>query len=62
MSRKSLRVELDNELHTRAKIKSATTGKSMAEVCREAIQRWVDEEFPIILPRSANKDKNGNKN
>jgi len=55
MAKKSIRVEIDEGLHTRAKMKSAVTGKTLADVCREAIQRWVDEEFPIILPRSTNK-------
>lgn len=52
---KSVRVEISEQLHTRAKIKSAVTGKSMTDVCREALERWVDEELPIILPRETDE-------
>jgi len=52
-NKKSLRIEIDADTHQRAKIKSAVTGKTMAEVCREAINRWLNEETPIIIPRPA---------
>lgn len=42
---------MDEELHSRAKLKSAVTGKTLTEICRKALQRWVNEELPIILPR-----------
>ena len=50
MSRKSFRVEIDEELHAKVKIKAAVTGQTVAGFCREALRRWVEEEKPIILP------------
>jgi len=50
MARKSLRVEIDESLHTKIRIKSAFTGKTATDVCREALRKWVDEDHPIILP------------
>lgn len=41
-----LTVQLDRELHRKARVKSALTGKPMAEVMREALKRWVEEEPP----------------
>lgn len=50
MSKKSFRVELDEELYAKVKIKAAVTRQTVAGFCREALRRWVEEEKPIILP------------
>ena len=50
MAKKSIRVEVDEELHQRLKIKSAVTGKPITEFIRERLRHWVNEEKPIILP------------
>ena len=50
MPKKSIRVEIDDELHRKCKIKSAVTGKTVADVCREALHKWVNQDHPIILP------------
>ena len=55
MAKKSVRVEIDEGLHTRARIKSVATGETLADVCRNAIRRWVNDEFPIPLPREADE-------
>jgi predicted HicB family RNase H-like nuclease len=39
-----LTVVVDRKLHRKAKVKAAVTGKPMAEVMREALQRWVEED------------------
>lgn len=52
--KKSVRVEIPTELHTRARMKCAATNTTLTTVCREAISKWVNEEFPIILPRPEN--------
>ncbi len=39
-------VTVDEELHRAAKVKAAMTGKPMAEVMREALQRWVQDDQP----------------
>lgn len=55
MAKKSIRIEVEEKLHTRLKIKSAVTGRTIADVCRKALTAWVDEELPIILPRSTDE-------
>ena len=50
MSKKSIRVEIDDELHTKVKIKCAATGKTIADIIRDALRRWVDQEHPIVIP------------
>lgn len=30
-------------------MKSAATGKTITDVCREALTNWVDKQHPIIL-------------
>ena len=47
---KSFRVVLTDELHRKCKMKSAATGKTITNVCREALTDWVDKQHPIILP------------
>ena len=39
-------VRLPAQLHRRARIKSVITGRPIADVVREALQRWVDEPVP----------------
>jgi len=40
---KSFRFTLNDKLHIAAKIKAARTGTTMADVCRKALQNWVDQ-------------------
>ena len=49
MPKKSFRVEVDERLHRKCKMKSAATGKTVTDVCREALTKWVDKDHPIIL-------------
>lgn len=44
MSKKKIVVTVDEELHRKAKIKAAKTGKPMAEVIREALEKWAENE------------------
>ena len=39
-----LTVLIGEELHRKAKLKSAKTDKPMAEVMREALQEWAEED------------------
>lgn len=39
-----LTVVVSDELHRKAKIKAAKTGKPMAEVMREALKKWAENE------------------
>jgi predicted DNA-binding protein len=39
-----LRIQLSPELHRRARIKSAETGRPIADVVREALRKWVDSD------------------
>ena len=41
---KRLQIELPNDLHLTAKIKAAKTGISMAEICRRALTKWVEQD------------------
>ena len=41
---KKLTVMIPQELHIAAKVKAAKTGVSMAEVCRQALAKWVQED------------------
>jgi hypothetical protein len=50
-----LSVMLDRHLHREAKVKAALTGKPMAEVMREALQRWVNEDTPPEGERPSKK-------
>ncbi len=40
---KSIRVELDDDLHRKARIKSAKTGIPMTEICRKALEEWTKD-------------------
>lgn len=40
---KKIMVRVTPELYRKAKIKSAKTDRPMAGVCREALQKWVEE-------------------
>ena len=49
--KKKLMVVVPEDLHRRAKVKAAKTGKPMAEVMREALERWAaDEPDPEAKP------------
>lgn len=45
----SFRLNLDPVIHQKAKVKAAMTGKTIADVVRECLRIWVEEELPIIL-------------
>ncbi len=40
----SLQIRLSAELHRAAKIQAAKTGIPMAEICRQALEKWVAED------------------
>lgn len=52
MAKKSIRFEIDEELHRKAKIKSAVTGQTIADFLREKLRKWVNVDHPIILPEA----------
>ena len=39
-------VDIDEELHLKARRKSVETGKPLTEVVREALRKWVEEDPP----------------
>lgn len=41
---KRIAVKLPDELHRAVKIRAAVTGKTIAEVVREALEEWVGED------------------
>ncbi len=41
-----LAVELDEELRRKAKIKAAEMGKPIAQVVREALKKWIEDDPP----------------
>ena len=43
---KRLTVRLPKQLHRRARIRSAVTGRPISDVIREALRRWVDQDLP----------------
>lgn len=47
--KKSIRVEIDETLHTKCKMKSAALDVTITDYVREALRKWVEEEHPIIL-------------
>ncbi len=46
MDYKRVNVLLSEDLHRKAKVKAAVTGKPMAEVMREALRKWVERDDP----------------
>ncbi len=55
--KKSVRVEIDEELHRKLKIKAAVTGITIAEVIRESLYKWLEYTYPIILPPNPDSDQ-----
>jgi len=51
VDKKRVNVVLPEELHRKAKVKAALTGKSMAEVMREALEKWVGGDPPGEPPK-----------
>jgi len=51
VDKKRVNVVLPEELHRKAKVKAALTGKSMAEVMREALEKWVEGDPPEEPPK-----------
>jgi len=51
---KSLRILLDPDLYTKAKVKAARTGVAMAEICRRALEEWIADE-PLQKPQQKRK-------
>jgi len=44
--KKQLVAWVPEELHRKARVKSAQTGRPISEVIREALRRWVEETPP----------------
>ena len=49
MSKKSIRIEIDENLHKKLALKAAVTGTPTTSVVRKKLHAYVDEEHPIIL-------------
>jgi len=50
MSKKSIRVEIDEDLHQKVRYKALALNTTVADVVRNKLRRWVQEEKPIVLP------------
>ncbi len=44
--KKQLLFRTDDETHRRARIKAINEGRSLAEILRELLQKWLDEDEP----------------
>ena len=49
MTKKSIRVEVDDELHQRVRYKALAMGTTVAAVIRQKLHDWVEKEKPIVL-------------
>lgn len=50
MTTKSLRVNIEEDLHRKARYKALALDTTLAAVVREQLRKWVEEEKPIVLP------------
>lgn len=56
--KKSIRFEVSEELHRKVKIKSVVTDTTIADLLRETLRKWVEEDHPIIIaPESLDYSK-----
>jgi predicted HicB family RNase H-like nuclease len=51
MPEKRFAFRVSKELHRAAKIKAAMTDRTIADVCREALEKWVKEDSPEEQPK-----------
>jgi len=52
----AFRFQLPQDLHLAAKIKSAKTGVSIAEICRQALTSWLQQEEGQPVETSHDQD------
>ena len=48
--KKSIRVEIDENLHQKVRFKALTLNTTVADVVRKQLRHWVEKEKPIVLP------------
>ena len=50
MTKKSIRVEIDEDLYQKVRYKALATETTVAAVVRQKLHDWVTKEKPIVLP------------
>jgi len=44
MTERRITIRVPDDLHRKARIKAAVTGRSVSDVLRDALQKWVEED------------------
>ena len=57
MTKKSIRVDIDENLHQRVRFKALALDTTVAAFVREKLRQWVEEEKPIVLLPTEQPDK-----